>query len=342
MMIEENTQEKNIGAKIFEFTKKILYRKTSPASMAVSVGLGFFVALFYSFAISPPSPFPVKEVIAIESGMSLDDVGELLKEEKVIKSKTLFNSLVILWRGERSILAGDYYFPERISLFEVIGIITDREYRTGDVRITIPEGLSAREMAPIYKARLLNFDENEFIEKALPLEGYLFPDTYFFNSLANEDAVISEMKKNFDNKILSIDEEIKSFGRELNEVITMASILELEARTAQSRRMISGVLWKREGLGIALQVDASFLYINGKKTDELSLSDLAIDSPYNTYKYRGLPPGPITNPGLDAILGAVHPTKSNYLFYLSDSSGEMHYAKNFEEHKRNKALYLNN
>jgi len=121
----------------------------------------------------------------------------------------------------------------------------------------------------------------------------------------------------------------------------MASIIEAEARTTESRRIISGILWKRISLGMPLQVDSTFVYINGKNTYELTSDDLKIDSPYNTYVYKGLPPTPIGNPGLDAILAALYPKTSKYLYFLSSKSGDMYYATTFEQHKRNKELYLN-
>jgi len=122
----------------------------------------------------------------------------------------------------------------------------------------------------------------------------------------------------------------------------MASILEGEALTTSDRKLVAGVLWRRLEIGMPLQVDATFSYVNGKTTFELTLDDLKIDSPYNTYKYKGLPPTPINNPGLNSINAALYPTKTKYLYFLSGNDGKMHYARTFEEHKRNRQLYLNN
>jgi UPF0755 protein len=121
----------------------------------------------------------------------------------------------------------------------------------------------------------------------------------------------------------------------------MASLVEEETRTPADRRLVAGILWKRIKLGMPLQVDAVFPYINGKNTYEVTARDLKIDSPYNTYLYPGLPIAPIANPGLDSIKAAIEPAESPYLYYLSDRAGAMHYAKTFEEHKRNRELYLN-
>jgi len=121
----------------------------------------------------------------------------------------------------------------------------------------------------------------------------------------------------------------------------MASLLEEEARALETRRIIAGILWNRIKLGMLLQVDAVFPYIIGKNTYEVTLDELQVDSPYNTYKYPGLPVGPISNPGLSAIKASVTPIESKYLFYLSDKAGRMYYAENFEKHKENRIMYLN-
>lgn len=124
------------------------------------------------------------------------------------------------------------------------------------------------------------------------------------------------------------------------EIIIMASLLEKEAKTEQDRKIISGILWKRLDVGMPLQVDASLNYINGKTSAEMTQKDLNQDSPYNTYKYKGLPLTPICNPGLDAISVALNPISSPYWYYLSDKNGIIHFAKTFEEHKENKFKYL--
>jgi len=155
------------------------------------------------------------------------------------------------------------------------------------------------------------------------------------------EGVIKTMSENFDKKVIKgLGEEIVKSGRKLEELIIMASILEKEASSYEDMRMISGILWKRLEFGIGLQVDATVSYVVGKPSLELTDEDLAVDSPFNTYKYRGLPPAPIGNPGLEAIKAAITPTQTIYWYYLHDSDGEPHYAMTFEEHKRNKELYL--
>ena len=120
----------------------------------------------------------------------------------------------------------------------------------------------------------------------------------------------------------------------------MASIVEREATSSIDRRMIAGILWKRIATNMPLQVDPPFYYILGKDSASLTLSDLAVDSPYNLYKHTGLPPTPIDNPGLDSIVDTINPTASNYLFYLSDKNGRMHYAATLDGHTANANKYI--
>lgn len=289
---------------------------------------------------SPPAGFPVSALVSIPEGASLSEALRILRGQHVIRSPFLARVLVTVRAGERGIVAGDYVFHEPVGVFGVVGTITSGRYGFELAKVTIPEGTSVREIADLLSKRFLVFDADEFVRKATPLEGYLFPDTYYFLENVTADQVIRVMRDTFDKKIVELTPDIAAFGKPIEDVIILASLLEEEARTEETRRTIAGILWRRLERGIPLQVDAVFPYIIGKNTFQLTLDDLQFDSPYNTYRYKGLPPGPITNPGLDAIRAAVNPIWTTYLFYLSDHSGAMHYARTFEEHKLNKARYL--
>jgi UPF0755 protein len=177
---------------------------------------------------------------------------------------------------------------------------------------------------------------------ALPKEGYLFPDTYKFGTSIKPQVVIDTMMANFVKKVgdQKVKDAIAAFGKPEKDIIIMASILEGEGRQMHTRQMIAGILWNRIKLGIPLQVDAAFRYVNGKTSSELTLDDLKIESAYNTYIHTGLPPGPISNPGIDSIMAAVTPIKSDYLYFLTDKNGNMHYAETLDEHVQNKQKYL--
>ncbi len=299
-----------------------------------------FLMVIFSFGVSAPNDFPKGQIITIKKGDSLKAISSQLKEYRIIRSAFILNNLIILKGGELGVLAGEYYFPRSLSVFEVSRNITKGISGFSRAKITIPEGSTIEEIAEIATKIFPKFNKERFIEISEPKEGYLFPDTYFLTTNSNEENLIEDMSQNFESKIKTLMPNINEFGRALNEVVIMASILEEEAKTTEDRRIISGILWKRIDIGMALQVDASFLKINGRKTFDLTLEDLKIDSPYNTYKYAGLPIGPISNPGLDSILAAINPKESDYLYYLSDRDDVMHYAKDFEGHKQNKFKYL--
>lgn len=300
------------------------------------------VATFYVRFLSPPDLFPLGSVVRVEEGETLTEVSEKLKEEDVVRSSQWLSNLVILFQGERGVIAGDYFFEEAQNAVTIARRLTKGDSGLDPIKVTLPEGLMRNEVADILSERLPRFDRGRFMSLTEDSEGYLFPETYFFLPTADEDVVAARLVSAFDQHVKLISEEIDRFGRPLEEIVVMASILEEEATTAKDRRIVSGVLWRRIEIGMPLQVDASFLAINGKTSAELTMDDLAIDSPYNTYRYRGLPPGPISSPGLDAMLAAVSPTESDFLYYLSEADGTIHYAEDLEGHKRNKALYIDN
>lgn len=307
-----------------------------------SLGAVFLVFVFlYAIFLQPPSGFPANASIAVPEGATLSDIALRLKQARIIRSPFWFRSAVILFRDEKAAVAGDYYFRKPTNVLTVAWRIAYGDHKTAPVRVTFPEGTSIREMALLLDERLPDFDTERFLNTASGREGRLFPDTYFFLPNTSEEEVVEIMEANFVNKLGKIADKVRSFGRPLEEIVTMASILEEEARTDDTRRIISGILWRRLEIGMPLQVDAAFLYVNGKTTYELTEDDLRIDSPYNTYKYPGLPKGPITNPGLSSLEAAVDPISTPYLYYLSDRSGNMYYGKTFEEHVKNKMVYMN-
>lgn len=301
---------------------------------------GVALVVLYMGLVTSPSKFPVGTLVSIEHGMTLSQIAELLEHEEVIKSPLVFTSLVMVAGGGSGVLSGDYFFEKDHSVFGIARRLIKGIYGLTPMRVTLPEGATVSEMADILARKIPDFDADAFRALAEEDEGFLFPDTYLFVPNISEEHVYRKLRSTFDEKIAEIDDEFEDSPWSVRDIVIMASILEEEARTTKTRRMIAGILWERIDIGMPLQVDAVFPYINGKNTFELTLDDLKVDSPYNTYKYKGLPVGPITNPGLDSILAALNPIASDYLFYLSDMSGTMHYAEDFERHKINKARYL--
>jgi UPF0755 protein len=304
--------------------------------------LVIFLGIVLSFwhAYNPPSDFPAGSVITIEEGKGLSQIAQILERERIISSKFLFKNLVIVLGGERGLTAGDYYFAEPIDVLTVARRIAGGIHGLLPLRVTIPEGYNIFDIATHFESRFDTFSQREFLLLAKDKEGYLFPDTYFFMPNVKAQEVVRVMEENFYRRLREVHDDIVKFETPLDDIIIVASILEQEAMTTESRRIISGILWRRLSLGMPLQVDATFQYVNGKASLELTTEDLQIDSPYNTYKYPGLPPTPIANPGLDSIKAAVNPIPSRYLYFLSDKDGTMHYATTHEQHVENRRRYL--
>ena len=301
------------------------------------------LTIFYVFFWSAPKSFPVGNIYDLKSGQTLSVVAENFSEFRIIKSTFWFKSFVYIFSfGKATIIEGNYALIKKQNVISMAWRVSHGELDIVPVKITIPEGTNSFEIANILSNNFPAFNKDKFIKIITEnnFEGYLFPDTYFLLPNMSEEQIIKIMNDNFNEKIKQVEVDIKRFGKTESDVIKMASILEEEARTVESRKIVAGILWRRISIKMALQVDSSFKYINGKTTATLTGEDLKIDSPYNSYTHRGLPPTPISNPGLEAIKDAVNPIKTPYLYFLTDNDGNMHYAATFPEHVANKQKYL--
>lgn len=305
--------------------------------IALATAFGWGV---YATTITPPADFPAGELIEVAKGASLPLVAADLKEKDVVRSAIMLRLVVTILGRDTGVRAGDYLFKEPKTVFEVARAITTGAFGLEPERITIPEGSTVSDMAKILSSRLKRVHEAEFIREALPFEGFLFPDTYFFLPNATTESVITTLRATFDEKMEEVADEMTESGHALEDVVIMASLLEREANNYRDQQMIAGVLWNRLEDDMLLQVDATFLYTIGKGTFDLTRDDLASDSPYNTYKHKGLPPTPIGNPGLDAIKAVLNPVEHDYLFYLADDDGVTHYSATHDEHVRKKRIYF--
>lgn len=294
----------------------------------------------FLFSISPKHLQSAVDV-EIARGSSLNSAAQTLKDAGVIRSALAFQSLVLMEGGERDIVAGTYRFSEPEGSRRVAERLIRGEFNSDSLAITFPEGTTVKEMSHILARRFNDLDVEKFLELASPLEGFLFPDTYFFHNDVTPEEVIKRMQDTFSSRVSDISISDRLRGRTFEEIVNMASILEEEARDLESRQIISGILWKRLEDNFPLQVDAAFLYIDeleGRNTYDLTKDDLAVDSPYNTYVNTGLPPTPITNPGLESMIAAANPIDSDYMFYLSDTKGNMYYAETFDDHVANRVF----
>ena len=301
------------------------------------------VAFFFSyyFFLNPPRNFPKDKMMRIQNGDTARAVAESFGKEKIVRYPFVLINILLLSGQGKNIIAGDYFFSEPIGAFKVAQRIVTGEFDLTPIRVTIPEGMASFEMVKLFGNSFYYFDEKKFLKLAEEKEGYLFPDTYFIFPNATTEEIVGQLSGTFNAKISKYEQKIKTSGKNIKDIIIMASIIEREAKKPEDKNLVSGILWKRFYIKMPLQVDAPFAYISDKNTYELTEDDLKQDSPYNTYKHLGLPPGPISTPGIESILAAISPKQSQYLYYLSDRSGNMHYAATFEEHKRNKILYVN-
>ena len=306
------------------------------------VGLAlFFLAAGYVFFLSPPSDFPVGSSILIPSGWGLSQTAAYLKQEHIIRSEYSFKVFSVLFGTVKNISAGDYEFPAGESVWQIARDLGTGSHRSPASKVTIPEGMTIVQISKLFSAEdFPAFDQKEFLKLAKGKEGYLFPDTYIFSPDITAAQVIQTMSDNFAKKTADAESESVAQKKKFSDVLIMASILEEEANDDKSMKIVSGILWKRLKLGIPLQVDATLKYVTGRGTSQLTESDLAMKSPYNSYTNAGLPPAPISNPGTAAIEAALNPTSTAFLYFLTDNKGVMHYGVTLADHAANKQKYL--
>ena len=289
------------------------------------------VYLFWQWAVKPVD-FKNKtlQVFVVPQGQSAKIIGKRLQAEDLIKSQLVFNLLVDQQNLSNQLQAGDFRLSPSMDLKTIIDSLT---HGSLDYWITFPEGLRVEEYAEKLAAKS-NLDPQVFILAAKPFEGQLFPDTYLIPQTASAEDIVALLTGTFTKKSPTQDKEL----------IILASLIEREAKHSQDRPLVSSVLHNRLKIDMALQIDATVQYLVGKPNNwwkkELTKADLAINSPYNTYLHPGLPPQPIANPGLAALQAAGGPASTNYLYYISDSSGYNYYAEDLAGHQANIAQYL--
>lgn len=327
----------------------------------ISVGLGAALV----FLPHGPAGGSAAE-FKIEQGQSLGATARLLAEQDLVYNRVLFVAYAIFAGKERSFKAGTYKIPAGSSIYGLVRIFSSGKSEPGDIAVTIPEGSNVAGIDRIFaKASLIR--EGDLLKKALGLEGYLFPDSYRFhnfqspasafqtnpngqnqNSETAIERIIQKMRSNFEVKTEDLFRGLNI--QKIKEIIIVASMLEKEVKTEQDMRLVAGIIEKRLAKGMPLEIDATVTYgvckpkfLAGQYCD-VSLANivdnLKIDFPYNTYRRTGLPPGPISNPGLVAIKAALNPEGSEYLYYLSAKDGTTVFSKTAAEHERARNEYL--
>jgi UPF0755 protein len=282
-----------------------------------------------------------EKIFIIEAGEGLEKIAENLRAERLISSKSVFVWYVWLEGKANNLQAGKYSLSPSMSIVEIAKKIINGDVFHDWIKITIPEGWTNRQI----EERLLNLGLITANEKLLgSLEGYLFPDTYYFDKGVDTlETLIKKMQENFLKKI---GEEISQdlladSSMKLRNAVIMASILEKEVKSDEDRAIVAGIFWKRLEDNYPLESCATIAYILGVDKWRYSIEDTRIESPYNTYINIGLPPAPINNPGLSAIKAAIYPKETDYYFFLTDpETGNTVFSKTFEEHNRNKVEYF--
>ncbi|PJE58035.1 MAG: endolytic transglycosylase MltG [Candidatus Portnoybacteria bacterium CG10_big_fil_rev_8_21_14_0_10_36_7] len=289
-----------------------------------------------------------EKVFIVNKGERSRDIAQQLVEQNLIASN--FSFQFYLWqKGYTNYLqVGEYSLSPSMTIAQIA-----KKLRKGQIiesTITIPDGYNLGQIAKalnLEKDALVDYDMStlkyDFLSNQDSLEGYLFPDTYNFqkNNLS-VDTVVKTLLDNFDKKLSQpLRDEISLQGKTIQEIITLASIVQREAASVGEMPAIAGVFYNRLEIGMALQSDATVNYATGKSLRQATESDIKINSPHNTYKFKGLPPGPIASPGLDAIKAVVYSQKNNYFYFLHpNDGGPAVFSKTVEEHNKNRYIYL--
>ena len=322
--------------------------------------LSFGATIFFlQMAGSGAEPRAIE--IQVTRGMSVPELAKTLKEHGIITSTIAFRWYLKSKELDTGIRTGTFTIPPNASFAQIAEILASAEGK--ELSLTIPEGYTVAQIDALLAEKSLiqvgellacavggcDFSSFEFLPEDAPrgghggrLEGYLFPDTYF----VNPDEFVAKfflerMLGTFRTRVVEVlESDIVSSGRSLEEIVTMASLIERETKTDEERPMVAGILWKRFDAKQGLDVDATVRYALQKPVEPLTKNDLENRSPYNTRRFAGLPPGPIANPGLKSTQAALHPTESRYWYYLHGSDGVIRYAETNEEHNANKVKYL--
>jgi UPF0755 protein len=327
--------------------------------------LPIFGYFYYNTAVHRPSQLDKELIFEIKRGDSVLDIARNLYQQSAVNSEFLFSLYVFLNRNDSNVQAGIYTIKAGTPIIE---LIKQFQHGVNDQKITFIEGWRVEEFARLANKSFAKIDYSSFVQKAGSYEGYLFPDTYYFDKEIQEDQMIELLRATFDDKTKKIltDENLKRSGLTKEQAVILASIVEREVNNDLDRPIVAGILLKRFQENMRIDADATTqyavapLYLCGKNSlnyaicaapleeiaqfswwpKTLSQADLDYDSPFNTRKNLGLPPKPISNPGLSAIDAIINSKDDGYLYYLTDEYGKTHYAKTLEEHQANIIEFL--
>jgi len=328
-MRRKNRQRKSLARSLFVFIILCLI---------IAGGLFFW----WHYETSPANPAAQKKhTFIINDGESVRTIADQLQQEGYIKNAFIFFLLLKQTGLDGKIQAGIFQLSPAMSAEQIAQALQVGTFTTA---ITIPEGKRAEEIADILQAKLPDY-QNSWRQKLDAYEGYLFPDTYAFDKSTTIDQIIRTMTENFNRKYASIIDGRKT-SLSKQQIVTIASIIEREARFPQDRPLVASVILNRLRIGMPLQIDATVQYALGYQPQEkswwkkdLTTDDLQFGSPYNTYLNTGLPPTPISNPGLESLQAVIDAPETDYLYYISDKSGHNHFEATLEQQNADMQKY---
>jgi UPF0755 protein len=302
------------------------------------------VGLLYFQASRPMSDDTELQVFEVVPGMTLKRVSQELSRQNLIRSASAFQAIALIQDKQKLIMIGEYNVSPSMLPVDILQRITSG--KTVLHPVTIPEGYRITEIADLLHKQNLADKEN-FLQQtknmelvtgvsADSLEGYLFPETYHFGKFTSEETIVKKMVATFKERALKQKflKRAKEIGFSYHEIITLASLIEKETGKDSERKQISSVFHNRLKKNMRLQTDPTVIYAIENFDGNIRKRDLKIDSPYNTYRYKGLPPGPIASPGLKAIVAALYPAKTANLYFVSRQDGSHQFSTTLNEHNR--------
>ncbi len=310
------------------------------------------ILLIFTFTYPYIKPSEGDNIVYVKEGSTVKDIADSLYSKKIIFNKTYFYLVTYLKNAQKELKAGVYRIPDNISYINLVNLFV-KGGKNKLMPVTIPEGIWLPDLAGLLSKKMgldsvkiinLSNDQN-FIKslgvKANNLEGYLLPETYFFDKNMDEKKVLKFLVKQMDKLFDSTNtQKMRQLNMTKHEILTLASIIDGESNKFDEFAKISSVYHNRLKRGMMLQADPTIQYIvRGERPKRILFRHLEINSPYNTYKKYGLPPGPINNPGKQAVYAALNPAITDYFYFVADVNGRHKFATTLSEHNRNVAIY---
>jgi UPF0755 protein len=333
--------------------QKKISKKNYYILLALVAGIVIYSALLVVYSLIPVDQKKTTVIVDIPTGSSFLEITKILDDAGMIRSRFLFYGLVFSRQALRSIRAGEYEFNTSMAPSDVLSKLI-----RGDIkmyRVSIPEDLSVKEIADILMGyKLIDSEyffelaeDEEFLQsldiKAASIEGYLFPDTYFFDRSMSTRLIMRKMVEQFWKKVTpAMQDRANKLGFTMQQYVTLASIIGKESGKTDEKNLISAVFHNRLKKKMRLQSDPTAVYDLLNFTGDVRRSHLKRNSPYNTYIIDGLPPGPIANPGLDSLTAALYPADKNYLYFVSRRDGSHFFSSSLETHNQAVSRYRMN